>query len=264
MRRLSTATLAAALVVAASWAVFAEGEQQGGRGRGSAAPAAAPVPAPKRDLSGVWMKRNPPGMNLGFTGSTFTDPKTSPPPLTPWGLERKKANRANNNGDFTLDQTNDPVLTKCYPPGTPRVYFHPYPFEFVQTPKSMMQIFEYDHFMRRIWTDGRAVPTDPDLLWMGTAVGKWIDDYTFEAVTVGLNEKTWLDRAGTPHSDKLKLTERFKRIDRDHMTIEFVIEDPVALARPWTSTFYYELRPNWELGEISCSGDYLDWAAVEK
>ena len=228
-----------------------------------AAPEKSP-PAPRRDLNGIWFKRNPPGSNMGFTGFTFTDPTTSPPPLTAWGLEQLKGNKANNSGQFTLDQTNDPVLTKCYPPGVPRVYFHPYPFELIQTPKAMLQVFEYDHFMRRMWSDGRPLPEDPDLLWMGTSVGRWLDDYTFETVTIGFNDKTWLDRAGTPHSDKLKVTERFKRVDLDHMTLEFIMEDPVALAKPWTATFYYELRPNWELGEISCSGDYLDWSKVEK
>jgi hypothetical protein len=263
----TAAGVVAGTVLAASCVLLAQGAQQGGRG---AAPAPAPAaakpspPAPVRDMSGVWMKRNPPGMNLGFTGFTFTDPKTSPPPLSAWGMERYKGNKANNSGEFTLDQTNDPVLTKCYPPGVPRVYFHPYPFEFIQTPKAMLQVFEYDHFMRRMWTDGRALPEDPDLLWMGTSVGRWVDDYTFEVVTVGLNTKTWIDRAGTPHSDKLKVTERFRRVDRDHLTIDFTMEDPVALTKPWTSRFYYELRPMWEIGEISCSGDYLDWAAVEK
>jgi hypothetical protein len=203
-------------------------------------------------------------MDMGFTGFTFTNPKTAPPPLTAWGLEQLKGNRANNSGQFTLDQTNDPVLTKCYPPGVPRVYFHPYPFEFIQTPKAMLQVFEYDHFMRRLWMDGRPLPEDPDLLWMGTSVARWLDDYTLEVVSTGFNDKTWLDRAGTPHSDKLKVTERFTRVDRDRMTIEFVMEDPVALARPWIATFYYELRPSWELGEITCSGDYLDWSKVEK
>jgi hypothetical protein len=262
MRQSTIAAVAGGVLLAASWGVFAEADQRGG-GQAGAAPAAA-APAPRRDMSGVWFKRNPPGSNMGFTGFTFTDPKTAPPPLTPWGLEKLKGIKASNNGEFKLDETNDPVLTKCYPPGVPRVYFHPYPFEFIQTPAAMLQIFEYDHFMRRLWTDGRALPQDPDLLWMGTSVARWVDDYMFEVVSVGFNDKTWLDRGGTPHSDKLKVTERFKRIDRDHMTIDFTIEDPVALTKPWTATFYYELRPKWELGEISCSGDYLDWAAVEK
>ena len=60
------------------------------------------------------------------------------------------------------------------------------------------------------------------------------------------------------------MTESFRRVDSDHLQVDFKIEDPKALAKPWTTTFYYELRPKWELGEISCSGDYLDFGKFEK
>src|ERR1700689_51788 len=129
---------------------------------------APPAPAPVHDLSGVWMMRNPQG---------------------------------SNGGAYTLDQTNDPVLTRCYPPGTPRVYFHPYPFEFVQAPKFMLMVFEYDHTIRRIYTDGRPLPDDPDPTWMGYSVGRWDGNTTFVVDTVGFNEKTWLDRLGAPHNE---------------------------------------------------------------
>jgi hypothetical protein len=255
--------LAFALVIA-STAVLAQQGAQGGRAQGAAPAAAKPSPpAAPRDISGVWMMRNPPGSNRGWTNFTFSDPKANPPALTPWGEEQFKQAKDSNGGTYRLDETNDPVLTKCFPPGVPRVYFHPYPFEIVQTPKEVLQIFEYDHFLRRIKTDGRKVPEDPDILWMGTSVGRWEgNDFVIE--TVGLDTRTWLDRIGHAHSDKLKVTERFRRIDRDHMQLDFTMEDPVALAKPWTSTFFYELRPNWELGEISCSGDYLDWTKKER
>jgi len=251
-------TAAAAAVFAVAGWIFtqtAHPAAQGGRGRGAAA--APSQRAPVRDLTGVWMKRNAPEGVRQFDGATWT-PGT-PPPLTAWGLEEKKKSRPNNSGEFQLHETNDPVLTKCYPPGVPRVYFHPYPFEIIQTAKAVLQIFEYDHFMRRMWTDGREIPKDPDLLWMGTSIGRWVNDSTFEVVTVGFNDKTWLDRAGAPHSDQLKVTERFRRVAFDRLELDVIMEDPKALAKPWTSTGYYELRPAWELGEISCSGDYLEW-----
>ena len=99
---------------------------------------------------------------------------------------------------------------------------------------------------------------------MGYSVGKWIDDHNFQVETTGFNTKTWLDRLGHAHSEQLKVTENFRRVDRDHLELDIKMEDPMALAKPWTTTFYYENRPNWELGEISCSGDYLDWSAVER
>ena len=237
---------------------------QGNRGGEPARPAAAPAPAPKRDLSGVWMMRNPPGSNRGFTNFTYTDPKTQPPALTAWGEEQFKQAKDSNGGNYTLAETNDPVLTKCYPPGVPRVYFHPYPFEIVHSPKYSLIVYEYDHMLRRVYTDGRPLPTDPDLTWMGTSVGRWEGETTFVVETVGLNDKTWLDRLGHAHTDQLKVTERFRRVDRDHLQLDITMEDAKALAKPWSTTFYYETRAQWELGEISCSGDYLDWANYEK
>src|SRR5262245_35334184 len=128
-------------VVIASAAVFADQAAQGGRGQGAAPAAAAAKPSPPaapRDISGVWMMRNPPGSNRGWTNFTFSDPKANPPALTAWGEEQFKQAKDSNGGTYRLDETNDPVLTKCFPPGVPRVYFHPYPFEIVQTPKEVL------------------------------------------------------------------------------------------------------------------------------
>jgi hypothetical protein len=224
-----------------------------------AAPAKS-APAPARDLAGVWMIRNPPEM-ASYQGSTYTK---EPPELTAWGKERLKQAKSSNNGEFTLDTTNDPVLTKCNPPGLPRVYLHPYPFEFVQTPKYLLVLYEYDHMVRRIYTDGRKLPEDPDQSWLGYSVGHWENDTTFVVESVGFNDKTWLDRVGNPHSTQLKVTERFRRLDMDHVDLDFIIEDPIALAKPWRSTYHLQRRDNWELGEISCSGDYLDFNKFEK
>jgi hypothetical protein len=245
------AILATACILAGSlWAQNADKKE----------PLAPSGPAPKRDLSGVWMLRSPADMR-GFTGATFSKEE---PELTELGKQKYAEAKNSNGGKFTLDTTNDPVLTHCAPPGTPRVYFHPYPFEFVNAGKEWLQIFEYDHTIRRMYDDGRPIPTDPDLTWMGTSVGHWDGDTTFVVETVGLNTRTWIDRLGHQHSTDLKVTERFRREDEGHLLIDFKMEDPKYLAKPWTSTFHYELRPKWELGEISCSGDYLDFSKFEK
>ena len=91
---------------------------------------------------------------------------------------------------------------------------------------------------------------------MGYSVGHWDGNTTFVVEAVGFNEKTWLDRLGHAHSEQLHVTERFRRVDRDHLELDITMTDPKALAKPWTTTFYYQNRPKWELGEISCSGDY--------
>src|SRR5580704_9614491 len=78
-----------------------------------AAPKLESAPA-THDLTGVWMMRNPPGSQRGFTNYTFTK---DPPELTPWAEAKYKEAKASNGGEFTLKTTNDPVLTKCDPPG---------------------------------------------------------------------------------------------------------------------------------------------------
>lgn len=257
---LRSSFLGIAAVCALSTALYAQGSGPSAD-KTNSPPKTESAPAPVHDLTGVWMMRNPPGSQRGFTNYTFTK---DPPELTPWAEAKYKEAKASNGGQFTLKTTNDPVLTRCDPPGVPRVYFHPYPFEFVHTPKYTLMLYEYDHTVRRIYTDGRPLPSDPDLLWMGTSVGHWEGDTTLVVDTAGFNDKTWLDRLGHPHSDQLHVTERFRRVNRDHMELDITMEDSKALAKPWTTTFYYELRPKWELGEISCSGDYLDFSNFEK
>jgi hypothetical protein len=251
---LIVSVLAIAPALSISWALHAQTARPSGRGSGDT-PAATSAPAPKRDLTGVWTMRNPPGSNRR---------RPDPPALTAWGLSKFKEARDSNGGSYTLDQTNDPVITKCFPPGVPRVYYHPFPFEVVHTPKYTLLLYEYDHLVRRVYTDGRSLPQDPDLLWMGTSVGRWEDDTTLVVDTVGFNEKTWLDRIGHAHSDQLKVNERLRRVDRDHLQIDVTMEDAKALARPWSLNFYYELRPKWEIGELSCSGDNPSFTSFER
>ena len=187
--------------------------------------AAQAAPAPVHDINGIWMRHTPRGVDAG-NGATYIK---NLPEMTPWGQAKFKEAKDSNGGKYTLQDTNDPVLTKCYPPGVPRVYFHPYPFEFVQTPKYMPMLYEYDHQVRRIYTDGRPLPTNPDLTWMGTSVGHWEGDSTLVVDTIGFNEKTWLDRLGVPHSDQLHVVERFHRVDHDHLELQVTMID----ARRW-------------------------------
>jgi len=72
----------------------------------------------------------------------------------------------------------------------------------------MLMVFEYDHTIRRIYTDGRPLPADPDPTWMGNSVGHWEGNTTFVLETVGFSEKTWLDRLGHPQSEQLHVTQR--------------------------------------------------------
>jgi hypothetical protein len=86
--------------------------------------------------------------------------------------------------------------------------------------------YRHDHDMYGAASKDRRLPEDPDLAWMGYSVGHWEGDTTFVVDTVGFNEKTWLDRLGHAHSDQLHVTERFRRVDHDHLELDITMTDP--------------------------------------
>jgi len=243
--RVVTFVLAGIAAVALSFARPAQTAQQSG----SAKPAAASAPAPEHDLSGIWNMHSTPAQRK-YTGSTYT---AEPPEMTPWGTEKYMATKPSNGPrTHSLKETDDPVLRKCLPPGTPRIYLQPFPFQMVQTPKEILMIYEYDHTVRQIFMDGRAHPDDITPTYMGHSIGKWDGD-TLVVDTVGFNDKTWLDRDGHPHSDQLHVVERFHRVDRDDMTIDINIEDPKALVKPWKTQLNFQLKPDWDIMELVCT-----------
>ena len=243
--RVVTFLLAGVAAAVLPFALPAQTAQQAG----SAKPAAASVPAPAHDLSGVWNMHSTPAQRK-YTGSTYT---AEPPEMTSWGTEKYMANKPSNGPrTHSLKETDDPVLRQCLPPGTPRIYLQPFPFQIVETPKEILMIFEYDHTVRQIFMDGRAHPDDLTPTYMGHSIGKWDGD-TLVVDTVGFNDKTWLDRDGHPHSDQLHVIERFHRVDRDNMTIDITMDDPKALAKPWTAQLNFQLKPNWDIMELACT-----------
>ena len=98
----------------------------------------------------------------------------------------------------------------------------------------MVIVYEYPNAIRFVPLDGRPQAVDPDPSWMGTSVGRWDGD-TLVVETVGLDERSWLDQLGRPHSDQMKVTERWRRLDRDNLELTFTLDDPKAYAKPWIS-----------------------------
>jgi len=118
--------------------------------------------------------------------------------MTAWGSEVDAANPRMSSRN-ALKVTDDPVLRNCLPPGTPRIYLQPFPLQFVQTPKEVIILYEYDHTVRHIFIDGRPAscgisrpPTWDIPLASGTEIRSWL---TLPVLTT----KTWLDRDGHHH-----------------------------------------------------------------
>jgi hypothetical protein len=178
------------------------------------------------------------------------------PPMTPWAEERFKTTKP-SFGPRSVEDSNDPVnpttvnAMGCFPPGLPRMYLQPFPMEIVQVPGRVIMFFEFSHYVRQIYTDGRKHNLDLGPTWLGDSIGHWEGD-TLVVDTIGFNDKTWLDRAGHPHSDQLHLTERFHRVDPNTMQDELTIDDAKAYTKTWGSTLTFALHPKWNIMEMVC------------
>jgi len=96
-------------------------------------------------------------------------------------------------------------------------------------------------------------------------VGKWADDYTLVVQTSGIDERSWIDNVGRPHSDELRVEERFLRVDRDHLEWTVAIDDPKMYTQPWVALDklpFYLQPPNLDVREMICSPS--DSAAYDK
>jgi hypothetical protein len=117
-------------------------------------------------------------------------------------------------------------------------------------------LYMFEKRFRTIWTDGRALPKDPDPRWYGYSIGRWEDDYTFVVQTIGMDEKTWLDNAGNPHSNDMRVEERYQRVNMGTVELTVTIDDPTAYAKPWVAKNKLPLRlipSNTDLMEMICS-----------
>jgi hypothetical protein len=147
-------------------------------------------------------------------------------------------------------------MTFCMPHGVPdAMTVVGLPFKILQMPGVTVLLFEEFHKYRQIHTDGRQLPIDPDPAWYGYSVGRWEGD-TFVVETAGFKEGSWLDNSGHPHTDALRTTERFRRINFGRLEVVATIDDPKAYSRPWTSqTMGFVVQPDTELLEHLCENN---------
>ena len=156
-------------------------------------------------------------------------------------------------------QPEDNSTANCLPPGMPGIMGQPYPMEFLMTPGKVTIVIEAYTQVRHIYTDGRPLPEDPDPKFFGTSIGHWQGD-TLVAETVGFNDHVQLAR-GVPHSDKMKIVERFRLTDPDTMSIETTITDPGVLTAPYITTGTLRRHRNWTISEYVCeenNRNYVD------
>jgi hypothetical protein len=202
------------------------------------------APAPKTadgkpDLAGVWRGAGP-----SYRFNIAQD--LNPGDVQPWAealfLERVR------------DSRKDSPLAKCLPVSVPFQDFFSL-VRIVQTPSLIVMLYESPNSPHRtVFTDGRDLPKDPNPTWMGYSVGRWEGD-ALVVTTAGFNDKAWLDSAGHPQTESLRITERLRRRDFGHMDFEITIDDPKAFTKPFTIKRERLLAADTDLLEDVCENE---------
>jgi hypothetical protein len=150
----------------------------------------------------------------------------------------------------------DPI-NRCAPPGALRLLSLPPPMKIVHARGLVLLLHEKETTFRQIFMDGRELPTDPHPTFMGYSIGRWDGD-TLVVTSSGFTDQGWLDGAGHPQSESLRMTERYRRTDTGHLQVEITVTDPKVLKAPITATQHFLLIPDGELIEYYCTENEKD------
>jgi len=229
----------------------------------------------KPDLSGVWhvhptslaeMLRlygehadavNPPGMTIDsiskYAINILVDFKLEESPMRP---EAAEILRRRKPADFPD--------TNCLPAGIPTSALVSAPTKIIQSPALIVILYESEDAHRQIYTDGRTLPKEiAEPAWLGYSVGTWQGD-TLVVETAGFNDKSWLDVMGHPHSEALRIVERYSRRDYGHMDVEMTFDDPKMYTKPFTIKVTHELQADSDIFESFCNENEKDRPHMEK
>ena len=191
----------------------------------------------KPDLSGIWKIRRTHLLNAA--------PDLKPGDIQPWAaaLYKQAADGFRSNTDGI----------NCLPPGPKASITNGggYPMKIVQTPGLILVLYEYQTLFRQIFTDGRALPKDPQPSWNAYSTGKWQGD-TLVVESNGFRDDLWMDMAGTPLTNTARVIEKFRRPNYGTLLIEAEISDPKAFTKPWTLKLELKAALDTELIEEVC------------
>jgi len=195
------------------------------------------------DFTGVWE------IPMGGPATRVTNPAIGVPPMRPTPLQLTPAYAAKRQ-DLIAHAEEDNQSANCLPPGMPGIMSQPYPMEFLLTPGQVTIVIEAYSMVRHIYTDGRPLPADPDPNFFGTSVGHWEGD-TLVVQSVGFSRQTEIE-PHVPHSEKMQISEKFRLLDPETMSIETTVTDPEALAAPYTTNRILRRHRSWTISEYIC------------
>jgi hypothetical protein len=192
----------------------------------------------ERELDGVWL------LEAQTRGNPMSQWSPKELPFSAEGRARFNANKPGKGPRQSPPAFGNDPIGGANPPGLYRTLIYSRPFELIQLPDKIVQIFEWAKVWRVIWTDGRdpaaALASGP--YWYGYSVGRWTDD-ALVVSTEGLDGRAWFDEWGTPFSDNARIEERWRRADADTLELTITVHDPDTYSEPWTSDVKtYELQ----------------------
>lgn len=220
-----------------------------GRNRVTGSGGAAPV----HDLTGTWAgPRSGAGVPDGKRGDV--------PSLTPLGQSLFSQNKG--LGQYSPAGTNDPFVRTCDPLGFPRADLDEIRgISFATMPDRIVVLYQFQQVWREIWMNGRELPKNPgaaekgapDPRYFGYSVGHWEGDNALVVDTTGLDDRTWIDRDGHPHTVGAHVQERFTRTDHNNLELTITLDDPKIYAKPFSlGTVYFKWIPNQIFDEKLC------------
>ena len=214
----------------------------------------APRPGDVGSYNDVWFDAGTRVVGTRRT-SLVIDPPDGRVPVTP-AAEAARDRNLTSVDSYELMSPWDRCITRG--PGTmfPAGYNNAY--QIVQTPGTVTIVHEMIHEARIIPIDGRPHLDQSIRLWTGDPRGHW-EDNTLVVETTNFNDKGWIATnaasgriRGVPHSDALRLVERFTRADADTIAYEVTIEDPKVYTRPWTVAIPLGRDDSYQMYEYAC------------
>ena len=194
----------------------------------------------KPDLSGLWTKISP-----KYSRNIAADLK--PEEVQSWARALVEQRREDLGREY--------MNVKCVPLGpgyaTAADSTGAEMMKIVQTP-GLILILNPDLTYRQIYLDGRKLESAPNPSWMGYSVGHWDGD-VLVVESFGFNDRTWLDHDGHPHTEALRMTERYRRRDFGNLELEVTLSDPAVYTRPWTVSVRAQLAADTEMLEWVCN-----------
>ena len=130
------------------------------------------------------------------------------------------------------------MQTMCMPSGVPHIVNILNSTAILQTPTEVIFLYERDHQVRHVYLN-QPHSKNPRHTWYGESVGHYEGD-TLVVDTIGLTDKTHVDRFATPHSDQIHVVERYRRsADGKRIEATVTVEDPVSFTVPWSGRAVY-------------------------